>query len=845
MQIGQYKLTHRVGVGGMGTVFRALDGFGAPVAVKIIGSQAQVDATVHGAGPAGNSPALDPSHRMMFVREARLAMGLSHRNIVHVFDYNQHQGLLYIVMEYLDGRSLDRVIPIRAGIPLPTRCGLIRQLCEALDYAHRQGVIHRDVKPSNCFVLQNGRLKVLDFGIAASADQHPGQIKLAGTPPYMAPELFSPFPRYTEKVDIWAAGVTLYQLVTGRLPFVGRSHPELRANIALQPFPALDESLPLGKELGMILHRALAKDPAQRYSSAEEFAYELSLLEKPQEAVVAPPRKAPKRPDQAPWWATRVVQESDLTSPLPGAAAATVSEISGKVETRHKLRFVRYDLKTSRFTRLGILGTGLYAIHDLGGWYLDILPAPWAWTLPVSLWASLIPIALAGSMVLWSLAFWEKFAGTPRCRRCGAIMLHRSGIRVFAYSKTSLRHASSDCLAALHENLWNDAPKLLSMHCELEPPKLVTKTSHPPLRLHLDFYACMACEDKMAILTTDDRLSRSWIPRHEYEGACKTSDRSVASPSFFARFIRIVKAAGRAARAAAEPVSLHGAFLLIIAAFLLGIHYYPQFPVILNLPGYRTIITIRTEPPGQPIQVDGRTIPTPHTFEWLVVSNHKIEFEPQIRVNGQLYQYQGIVPTPSNKKPPSQWPSLVVYHNAVTQIDAPKDRWGRLTRPASDIAYTVQYHAENDLSSANSSDGTRTTQNSLTSGRHASAQRGSITAPGALSLHGTTTIVVTSRPPGLAVIVDGVQVITPKSYKWQDGSYHTLEAPRGRQTPKNGGTSSTDTYTDASWDFGTRDGQDRVRINWSAHPFPTTYTARFRRVPDSGTGASQASTPKR
>jgi serine/threonine protein kinase len=841
MQIGQYKLTHRVGAGGMGTVFRALDSRGAPVAVKFIGSQAQVDATLHAAGPAGNLSALDPHHRMMLVREARLAMGLSHRNIVYVSDYNQHEGLLYIVMEYLDGRSLEKVIPVRAGIPIPTRCGLIRQLCEALDYAHRQGVIHRDVKPSNCFVLQNGRLKVLDFGIAASADQHPGQIQLVGTLPYMAPELFGSFPRYTEKVDIWAAGVTLYQLLTGRPPFMGRSRLELQANVARQSFPSLPESLPFARELGWILDRALAKDPAQRYASAAEFAYELSLLEKPEEAVVAPSRKPPKRPAEDPWWATKVVQESDLTSPLPNAPAHAVSGISGKNRTGHKIRFIKYDLKTAWLTKLGILFAGLYALHLMGGWRLDVLPAPWAWTLPVSICAFVIPILLAGSVVLWGLAFREKLAATPRCRRCGAIARHQSGLTVFAYTKTSLRHASSDCIAALHENLWDDAPKLLSMHGELKSPKSGQKTSHPPLRLHLDFYACLACEDKMALLTTDDRLSRSWIPRDEYEGACKTSNRPVGRLPFFARWISGLKAGGRAARAAAEPVSpLFGAFL-IACGILIGIFYYPQFPIVLDLPGYRTIITIRTEPPGHSIYVDGQKIPTPHTFKWAVISNHTIEFNSQIGVNGHVYECQGIIPSPSNMKPPLRWPSLVVYHNTVTRIDAPRDRWGRLIRPASDITYTVQYAAENDLSSTNSWATPNAFQDSRLVRNNAIPEPGSTQGTGTRSPEGTPTIVVTSRPPGLAVVVDGVQVITPRSYKWPVGSYHTLEVPAEHQTKNPAGTLPPDVYANGAWDFGSKEGSNRVHIDWSMLPFPTTYTAKFHRVPAAETSASQGS----
>src|SRR5271166_1806836 len=116
MKIGNYVLTHRLGAGGMGTVYRALDTFGKPVALKFIGSQIVIDATIHAGGVVHKQPALDMDRRMGLVREARLAMGLSHPSIARVFDYGTHEGLLYIVMEFLVGRSLDKLIPLRVAI---------------------------------------------------------------------------------------------------------------------------------------------------------------------------------------------------------------------------------------------------------------------------------------------------------------------------------------------------------------------------------------------------------------------------------------------------------------------------------------------------------------------------------------------------------------------------------------------------------------------------------------------------------------------------------------------------------------------------------------------------------
>lgn len=176
MQIGNYKLTHKLGAGGMGMVFRAEDQRGRPFAIKMIGSRSVIQATLHVDKALQNAAALDLNVRMQFVREARLAMGLTHPNIVETFDYGQQGGLLYIVVEYLRGRSLDKVIPIYGAVPLRTKIRIIRQICDALDYAHRQGVMHRDIKPANTFVLEDGNVKVLDFGLAARLREPlPGQ----------------------------------------------------------------------------------------------------------------------------------------------------------------------------------------------------------------------------------------------------------------------------------------------------------------------------------------------------------------------------------------------------------------------------------------------------------------------------------------------------------------------------------------------------------------------------------------------------------------------------------------------------------------------------------------------
>jgi serine/threonine protein kinase len=157
MHIGRYQVVAELGRGGMGTVYKALDPEnGKMVAIK----------TLTGAG--GTHPHL----RLTLVREARLEGQLTHPNIVTVYDIAQHKGWLYIVMEYLEGAPLDRIIRSKVQIPLSDKLNIVVQACAGLGHAHSRGVVHRDIKPANLFVLRNGSLKIVDFGIAKEEKQN-------------------------------------------------------------------------------------------------------------------------------------------------------------------------------------------------------------------------------------------------------------------------------------------------------------------------------------------------------------------------------------------------------------------------------------------------------------------------------------------------------------------------------------------------------------------------------------------------------------------------------------------------------------------------------------------------
>src|SRR6201997_2323302 len=208
-RIGRYEILQEIGRGAMGVVFKGRDPLiGRAVAVKTIT-----------AGVAENPALLE-----RFYREARAAGGLQHPNIVTIYELAESRGAPFIAMEYLEGESLEKIIARRPALPLATRLGYVLQTCRALDYAHRRGVIHRDVKPANIVVTRDGVVKVVDFGIARLGNASQTQTGvLLGTLAYMSPEQIRG-EHFDARSDIWALGVVLYELITYQRPFSGENH---------------------------------------------------------------------------------------------------------------------------------------------------------------------------------------------------------------------------------------------------------------------------------------------------------------------------------------------------------------------------------------------------------------------------------------------------------------------------------------------------------------------------------------------------------------------------------------------------------------------------------------------
>src|SRR5256714_3162368 len=209
---GRYPVVRKLGTGGMANVYLAEDQeLGRRVAIKLLDDR----------------HAADDSFIERFRREAKNAAGLSHPNIVSIYDRGEAEGTYYIAMEYLAGRSLKELIVSRGPTPIRIAIDYARQILAAIGYAHRHGIVHRDIKPHNVVVDADGRLKVTDFGIARSGASQMTEVgSIIGTAQYLSPEQAKGAP-VDQRSDLYSVGIVLYEMLTGKGPFTGDTPLEI------------------------------------------------------------------------------------------------------------------------------------------------------------------------------------------------------------------------------------------------------------------------------------------------------------------------------------------------------------------------------------------------------------------------------------------------------------------------------------------------------------------------------------------------------------------------------------------------------------------------------------------
>lgn len=277
---GKYEISGEIGRGGMGVVYKGIQrSLGRTVAIKLLPAQLSDN----------------EQYLQRFRREAEALGRLNHPNIVTIHDLETDAGENYLVMEFVDGRSLGAILSSREPLPTRVAIDIATQVALALDAAHRCGIVHRDVKPENILIDRaSGRVKVTDFGIAAMAGSkfRTDTGTMVGTPKYMAPEQVQGT-QVTGTADIYALGVVLYEMLSGRVPFVGDTPMTIAYQHVDATPPALATLAPhVPASLARIVERALEKQPERRFSSAGEMAEALRAIDLPAETTaIRRPRK--------------------------------------------------------------------------------------------------------------------------------------------------------------------------------------------------------------------------------------------------------------------------------------------------------------------------------------------------------------------------------------------------------------------------------------------------------------------------------------------------------------------------------------------------------------------------
>jgi serine/threonine-protein kinase len=368
---GRYQIVSELGRGSMGVVYHGFDPvIGRTVAIKTMLTEGLTSQEFR-------------EFKSRFQREAQAAGVLSHPNIVNVFDYGEDNGILYLIMEYLEGKSLEKLIEEQGVLPIETIIPMYDQVCGALDHAHQHDIVHRDIKPANIMILDNGLVKVTDFGIAKMMSMGMTQAgQVLGTPNYMSPEQVKGR-QIDGRSDIFSLGIILYDLVTGEMPFGGQNITTVIYKIINEnPIPPRELDATIHPGLSYVICKALAKSPDERYQTCRELADDLKnfkslaglaspsatlIVKVPPlpstdlERAAAPPVEI-SRPPAAP---TEAVRTTPIEQPSPGQVPAQAMPPPITYREPHTPPMVWILLTLGAVVLLGILGGAVLHLHKV------------------------------------------------------------------------------------------------------------------------------------------------------------------------------------------------------------------------------------------------------------------------------------------------------------------------------------------------------------------------------------------------------------------------------------------------------------------------------------------------
>ena len=270
---GRYRITARVGHGGMAEVYESTDVMTKRVvAIKLIREDVMSN----------------PVNLMRFQNEASIAASLNHPNIVKVYNHGTVQGVPYIANEFIKGQNLKDVLDFRGALPILEAVDMLLQVSSALAYAHSHGIVHRDVKPDNIYVMGDGTVKLGDFGIALSDNISNGSDKnneIVGSVHYLAPEI-SLGKLATAQSDIYSLGVTFFELITGHVPYNKQKAVDIAVAHVKEKFPSPKKYLPnCPREVEHIINKCTKKNPKDRYQTAKELYEDLMNLKNNPSAI--------------------------------------------------------------------------------------------------------------------------------------------------------------------------------------------------------------------------------------------------------------------------------------------------------------------------------------------------------------------------------------------------------------------------------------------------------------------------------------------------------------------------------------------------------------------------------